>query len=152
MGAKNDCKTFTEELAWVDRIYWIPFFRSLPGLRLTHSWNFYCWAVLRACLLKLQMTESQESLKAYWRTGLVLNLDQKKKWVEEITIHSGEGNCKLSHSGRMNTLRRWCKVLQKISRVQGMSNQSGDKNVVLPNNSKEPNADPGQGRGKGHTK
>lgn len=33
-----------------------------------------------------------------------------------------------------------------------MSNQRGDKNAGLPNNSKKHNADPGQGRGKGHTK
>lgn len=83
MGAKNDCKTFPEELAWVDRIYEIPFFRSFPGLRLTHSWHFYCWAVLRACLLTLQMTESQESLEVYWRTGLVFNLDQLKNGLRK---------------------------------------------------------------------
>lgn len=92
---------------------------------------------MRPCLLKLQMTESQESLEVYWRTGLVFNLDQPKKWVEEITIHSGEGKCKLSHSRRMNKRRGWCKVLQKISRVQGMSNQRGDKNVVLPQQFKQ---------------
>lgn len=43
----------------------------------SHSWNFYCWAVLWACLLKLQMTESQESLEVYWRTELEFNFDQK---------------------------------------------------------------------------
>lgn len=64
----------------------------------------------------------------------------------------GEGKCKSLHSGRTNTLMGWWKVLQKISRVQGMSNQGGDKNVVLLNNSKKPSADPGQGRGKGQTK
>lgn len=84
------------------------------------------------------------------RTSIQSWPSKKMSW--EITIHSSEGKCKSSHSGRMNTLMGWCKVLQKISKAQGMSDQGGDKNVVLPNNSKKPNADPGQGRGKGHTK
>ena len=68
-------------------------------------------------------------------------------------MHTGKGKYKLSHSGRTNTPRGRLKVLQKmIWGCRGWQTEEESRMLYCRKNSNKPDTDPGQGRGKGHTK
>lgn len=84
------------------------------------------------------------------RTSIQSN---RKKQVEEITMHSGKGKYKLSHSGKTNAQSRWLKALQKM--IWGCRGWQAEQDSRMPychKNTNKPDADPGHDRGKGNTK
>lgn len=114
---------------WQDILNTILQVSSRSWTHLFTEFSLLTWLFLRACLLNLQMTESQERLQVCGRIELVYNLSQPPKmgWGNHDALLRKEDHIEgTAKSSAENDLG-----------VQGMANQIGVTNVVWPQKFKQ---------------